>query len=61
MPTQKKNLKPPELLGDAVLLVATIGGYLNRKKDFPPGHQILWLGYSNLQLMCAGILLLEKD
>lgn len=61
MPTQKKNLKPPELLGEAVLLVATIGGYLNRKKDLPPGHQILWRGYSNLQLMCAGISLLEKD
>jgi hypothetical protein len=61
MPTQKKNLNPPELLGEAVLLVATIGGYLNRKKDLPPGHQILWQGYSNLQLMCAGILLLEKD
>lgn len=58
---QKKRVNPPVLLGEAVILMATIGGYLNRKKDLPPGHQILWQGYAELQLMCAGILLIEKD
>ena len=48
------------MLGEAVTLVARIGGYLNRKKDLPPGHQILWCGYADLQLMCAGFLLLES-
>ena len=61
MPTQKKRLKMPKLLGEAIILVATIGGYLNRRKDLPPGHQILWQGYAELQLMCAGILLLDKE
>ena len=61
MPTQKKRLKPPKLLGEAVILVAKIGGYLNRKNDLPPGHQILWHGYADLQLMCAGFLLLEDE
>ncbi len=61
MPTQKKRLKPPKLLGEAVILVAIIGGYLSRRKDLPPGHQILWQGYAELQLMCAGILLLDKE
>ena len=60
MPTQKKRLKPPLSLAEAVKLVASIGGYLNRKNDLPPGHQILWHGYTELQLMCAGVLLFEK-
>jgi len=47
-------MKPPTQLGDAVRIVALIGGYLGRKKDPPPGHQIMWQGYSHLQLMCDG-------
>jgi hypothetical protein len=47
------------LLGDAVLVVARIGGYLGRKNDPPPGHQILWQGYAALQFMCMGLALLE--
>ncbi|MCP3890055.1 MAG: hypothetical protein GY702_14475 [Desulfobulbaceae bacterium] len=35
-------------------MVARIGGYLDRHKDPPPGHQIIWLGYFRLQLMCEG-------
>ena len=51
---KKKGLKPPALLGDAVLLVAAIGGYLGRKNDPPPGHQLLWMGYTAFQHMSAG-------
>ncbi len=47
---KKKGLKPPTQLGDAVLLVAAIGGYLGRKKDPPPGHQLLWFGVNTHQL-----------
>jgi len=47
------------LLGEAVQLVAKIGGYLGRKNDPPPGHQILWQGYAALQFMCMGFVLLE--
>jgi hypothetical protein len=49
------------LLGEAVKLVARIGGHLGRKKDLPPGHQLMWQGYTALQLLCAGFLLLEDD
>lgn len=49
------------LLGEAVQLVARIGGHLGRKKDLPPGHQLMWRGYAALQLLCAGFLLLEDD
>jgi hypothetical protein len=54
---KKKGLKPPLQLGDAVRLVARIGGYLGRRGDPPPGHQIMWHGYSYLQLMCDGFAL----
>ena len=54
MPTLKKSLKPPLQLGDAVRLVARLGGYLGRRHDPPPGHQLMWHGYSHLQLMCEG-------
>jgi len=45
------------MLGDAIKLVAKMGGYLARKHDPPPGHQIMWRGYLNLQLMCEGFVL----
>ncbi len=54
---KKKDLVPPDCLGTAVKLVAKIGGYLGRSGDPPPGHQLMWLGYSQLQLMCEGFTL----
>jgi hypothetical protein len=47
------------LLGDAVKLVAKLGGYLGRKNDPPPGHQIIWQGYTVLEFMSKGFALLE--
>ena len=35
-------------LGQAMLLVARLGGYLNRSNDGPPGHQTVWEGYARL-------------
>jgi hypothetical protein len=58
---KKKQLKPPTLLGEAVILVAKIGGYLGRNNDPPPGHQILWHGYTEFQFMCLGFALLEDE
>lgn len=53
----RRDVKPPTCLGNAVLLVARLGGHQARKGDPPPGHQVIWLGYSQLQFMCAGYLL----
>ena len=47
----------PLCLGATVQLVARIGGYLGRTHDPPPGHQLMWKGYSRLQAMCDGYLL----
>jgi len=54
---QKKTLTEPLLLGEAVRQVAKLGGYLGRANDPPPGHQLMWQGYANLQLMCDGFVL----
>ena len=56
----KKKLKPPLLLGEAVRLVAKIGGYLGRNNDPPPGHQLIWRGYTEFQFMCMGFALLDN-
>ena len=58
---KKKQLKPPLLLGEAVLLVAKLGGYLGRNSDPPPGHQLLWQGYTEFQFMCMGFALQEDE
>lgn len=58
---KKKNLPPPILVGDAVKLIAKIGGYLGRKSDLPPGHQILWQGYIIFRAMCLGYELSQND
>jgi hypothetical protein len=58
---KKRGLTPPVLLGEAVRLVAKIGGYLGRNNDPPPGHQLLWQGYTEFQFMCAGFALLEGE
>jgi hypothetical protein len=46
--------KPPTHLGAAIRLVAMIGGYIGRKHDPPPGHELMWYGYQYLTLMCVG-------
>ncbi len=51
--------KPPTTLGEAVRLVARIGGYTHRNNDPPPGHELMWYGYQNLTLMCMGYELRE--
>ena len=62
LPCQKKPNKTPEIhdlsLGEAVLLVARLGGYLNRKHDAPPGHQVVWNGYFQ---MTTGAKTLERS
>lgn len=50
----RRDLKPVECLGDAVRLIGRIGGHQARKSDLPPGHQLLWLGYSGLRFMVIG-------
>jgi hypothetical protein len=50
----RRKLTPPDTLGDAIVLVAMIGGYINRNSDPPAGHELMWYGYQNLIMMCMG-------
>lgn len=48
---KKKNNKFPDkapTLGEFICIVATLGGYLNRKNDPPPGSTVIWTGLSRL-------------
>jgi hypothetical protein len=49
-----RGLPPPTTLGAAIFLVGKIGGYMARKSDPPPGHEIMWRGYADLRTMCVG-------
>ena len=46
-------------LGAALLLIAQLGGYLNRKCDHVPGFETLWKGYARFSDM-AEILKLDR-
>ena len=47
---RSRELPHPERLGDAVALVARLGGWLGRTRD-PPGAQLMWHGYTQLVAM----------
>ena len=51
---KKKSETPPTQLGEAVALVGKLGGHLGRTNDPPPGNQLLWRGYAELQVMVMG-------
>jgi hypothetical protein len=36
------------------MLVARLGGYLARANDPPPGHEVMWRGFTMLQGMSLG-------
>ena len=54
------GLDPPDTLAGAVLLVALLCGYQNRRHDPPPGHQIMWRGYERMSLATLGYRIAEK-
>ena len=54
------GVSAPHHLAAAVLLVALLGGYQNRKHDPPPGHQIMWRGYERLSMATLGYRIAEK-
>ncbi|MCY3672169.1 MAG: IS4 family transposase, partial [Alphaproteobacteria bacterium] len=51
---RRHGLKAPDRLGDAVRLVARLGGYQDRKHDPEPGHEIMWHGQTRLTSAAIG-------
>jgi len=59
----KINKKEPESvpkLGEMILNLALLGGYLNRKSDSKPGPKVLWQGLNKLYFLVEGWLLSEE-
>ena len=46
-----RGLPAPDNLGRAVRTTAQLGGYVNRKHDPAPVHQIIWQGYTRLAII----------
>ncbi|MOA46866.1 hypothetical protein D3C78_1694320 [compost metagenome] len=47
-----KRCMPPQTppsLGEVVMLIASLGGYLGRKHDGPPGPKAMWTGLQRLR------------
>ena len=57
------KLPPPTDLGSAIVIMASLAGYQNRKHDPPPGNQKLWEGYLRLTIitLMAEVLLGRAD
>jgi hypothetical protein len=52
-----KKAAPPETapsLGEMVLLIAMLGGYLGRKNDPPPGPKAMWVGMQRMADLVMG-------
>lgn len=58
---KNNHIPPPTNLGEAVRLVARLGGYLNRGHDPPPGAEVLWRGTIRLTALCDGVALIETE
>ena len=50
----ENDLATPDRLGDAVRLVAHLGGFRDRKHDPDPGNQIMWHGQTRLSSAALG-------
>ncbi|MEO0347863.1 MAG: IS4 family transposase, partial [Pseudomonadota bacterium] len=53
-----KKAQPPDTppsLAEINLMIAKIGGYLNRKSDPPPGTKIFWRGLKKMKLYQTAI------
>jgi hypothetical protein len=48
----RKNAKPPTI-NEAIIMIAQLGGYMNRKRDAPPGIIVIWRGWSRLHEMAS--------
>ena len=55
--THRNRPPAPLRLGEAVTLLAMLGGYKDRSCDGPPGWSTLWQGYQRLRAMVDGYLL----
>lgn len=46
---KKRPPKDPPKLGEMILMVAKLGGFLGRKSDGDPGSQVMWIGLQRMR------------
>ena len=51
--------RPPPL-GEIILGIAQLGGYLNRKSDPPPGPKVMWIGMQKMHMMAVAFKMLKE-
>ena len=51
----------PPSLGEAVLWIAKLGGFLARKNDAEPGPQVLWRGFQHLPYITDMFLIMRQN
>ena len=44
----------PPPLGEIIVCIARLGGYLNRRGDPPPGPKAMWVGLQQLRMLALG-------
>jgi hypothetical protein len=49
--TKMLPVEKPLNVRNAIIAIACLGGYLNRKNDHPPGSTALWRGWQQLTAM----------
>lgn len=59
MPAHNSREARRRSLGDYLVRLARLGGYLNRANDPPPGNTVIWRGMSRLADITFGVLLAE--
>ncbi len=57
---QDRKRPRPDSLGSAMMIMAMLGGYVNRKQDGPPGYRIIRTGYAALDNYCQAHELTER-
>jgi hypothetical protein len=57
----EKETPPDKAVGRFLTLLARLGGYLNRKRDAPPGNMVLWRGMARLTDIHLGYCLATGD
>jgi hypothetical protein len=46
---KKRPPKEPPKLGEMILMIARLGGFLGRKSDGDPGAQVMWIGIQRMR------------
>ena len=53
-PGKPKPIWKGKIISGFILVIAELGGYMGRVKDFPPGNIILWRGISRFYDIMTG-------